>query len=306
MGMATNWMPLVGNVEVRGDELTLKPHPTPPTEAEPAPSPFAVIRSNAEFVQGTIECEVALPTPKARFQFILAASGIETGAEIVYAGFNAGSAPYGFILRKNGVLQGLGGTGQGVTLKTAPHTYRLKLTVLGSGLDLYVDNVKVASTNHTVARGPVGLFTEAPTDVVVRHIKIDAIKPICFVVMQFSSEYDTLYTDVIRPCCEEYGYSVVRADDFYTSGPILEDITRSIRDASLIVADITPNNPNVFYEVGYAHALSKPTILLNDGGTREKLPFDISGFRTIYYSNSIGGKKRVDEALRKHLNAFKP
>lgn len=55
------------------------------------------------------------------------------------------------------------------------------------------------------------------------------------------------------------------------------------------------------YEIGYAHALKKPTILLCDKALRDRLPFDVSGFRTIFYDNSIGGKRRVEEKLEVYL-----
>lgn len=96
---------------------------------------------------------------------------------------------------------------------------------------------------------------------------------------------------------------MIRADEFYSSGLIIEDITRSIQEASLVIAEITPDNPNVFYEVGYAHGTAKPTVLLCDK-KREKLPFDIAGFRTIFYDNSIGGKSMVEDQLRKHLEGL--
>lgn len=85
---------------------------------------------------------------------------------------------------------------------------------------------------------------------------------------------------------------------------ILNDIIASIRSASVIIADITPDNPNVFYEVGYAHALAKPTILLCEKGIRNKLPFDVSGFRTIFYDNTIGGKRQIEDKLRSHLQSI--
>jgi len=118
--------------------------------------------------------------------------------------------------------------------------------------------------------------------------------------MQFTSEFNTLYEEVIKPTCRSFGFEVIRADDNYNSGLIIDDIVRSIREASVVIADITPNNANVFYEVGYSHGIGKPTILLSDR-QREKLPFDISGFRTLFYDNSIGGKTTVEEKLRKHL-----
>ena len=137
----------------------------------------------------------------------------------------------------------------------------------------------------------------------MRDIQVATQDSVCFVVMQFTEEYNALYAEVIRPTCEEFGYKVIRADDFYTSGLIIDDITRSIRECTIVIADVTPNNPNVFYEIGFAHGIGKPTILLSDR-KREKLPFDISGFRTLFYDNTIGGKSAVEERLRRHLEAI--
>ena len=65
---------------------------------------------------------------------------------------------------------------------------------------------------------------------------------------------------------------------------------------------ITPANLNVLYELGYAHALKTPTILLAQrGGT---LPFDISSFRVVFYDDTIAGKARIEQDLAKHLDAI--
>jgi hypothetical protein len=50
------------------------------------------------------------------------------------------------------------------------------------------------------------------------------------------------------------------------------------------------------------HALGKPTILLAERG--KQLPFDISGYRVLFYENTIGGKKQVEDGLKKHLAAI--
>jgi nucleoside 2-deoxyribosyltransferase len=83
---------------------------------------------------------------------------------------------------------------------------------------------------------------------------------------------------------------------------ILHDIAQGVVDSKIVVAEITPANQNVFYELGYAHALGKPTILLAEPG--KQLPFDISGHRVLFYENSIAGKKQVEDGLRKHLKAI--
>jgi hypothetical protein len=121
--------------------------------------------------------------------------------------------------------------------------------------------------------------------------------------MQFSEKFNALYNNVIRPTCEKFGFEVVRADDIYKSELLIEDITRSIEEASVIIADITPDNPNVFYEVGYEHAIKKPTILLSER-QRAALPFDVSGLRTLFYDNTIGGKGHVETRLTKHLQSM--
>ena len=69
-----------------------------------------------------------------------------------------------------------------------------------------------------------------------------------------------------------------------------------------MIAEITPVNPNVYYEVGYAHARNKPTILIADK-TVEKLPFDVSPFRTLFYENTIDGKDKIERGFRNHLRA---
>ena len=76
---------------------------------------------------------------------------------------------------------------------------------------------------------------------------------------------------------------------------MLEDIIEGLVESEVIVAEITPANPNVFYELGYAHALGKPTILLAERG--RELPFDIRGYRCIFYDNTIGGKKEIETKL---------
>jgi hypothetical protein len=110
--------------------------------------------------------------------------------------------------------------------------------------------------------------------------------------------FNVLYEEVVQHVCADYGYRVIRGGDLCSSGQILEDVTQSIREDARIIADVTPDNANVFCEVDYLHAIGKPTILLSDR-KRERLPFDISGFRTIFYDDTIGGKSIDVGALTK-------
>ena len=122
--------------------------------------------------------------------------------------------------------------------------------------------------------------------------------------MKFGEPYDALYRDVVQPVSKKAGFYAVRADDIFRPGVILQDIIQGIVGSDVILAEITPVNANVFYELGYAHALNKPTILLANRET-EELPFDISGYRVIFYDDSIRGKGDIEATLRKHLESVR-
>src|SRR5260370_37561658 len=96
---------------------------------------------------------------------------------------------------------------------------------------------------------------------------------ICFVIMPIGSptrdriKYDLfkeIYEDIIRPAVREANQELecIRADEIREAGNIVRDIVSHLCEAELVVADLTDQNPNVFYELGVRHALGKSTILL--------------------------------------------
>jgi hypothetical protein len=319
-----NWIVIYGNAEITNGSITHVPERqkiVPGLEAtdgtrKPLP-PHTIVRSNVEFEQGTVSWEVFLSDADGICQLLLPADPTAnqgggsaadpqpgtTDCELTF-GVNVLGAPYGFAFVRNYNWEPVIGVGQGSKVPTN-RWIRVSTRVSGSNVDMYVDDVKIISTSRVLRRGQVSLFMQGNSPIKFRNLEVDTQEPLCFVVMQFSAEFDVLYKDVIKPVCEHYGYRVIRGDDFSSSGQIMEDITQSIRNAALIIADVTPDNANVFYEVGYAHAIGKPTILLSDR-KRERLPFDISGFRTLFYDNTIGGKTIVEERLKQHLDALRP
>jgi nucleoside 2-deoxyribosyltransferase len=120
--------------------------------------------------------------------------------------------------------------------------------------------------------------------------------------MEFAEPFDTFYREVIQQQAEAAGFEAVRIDEKAGPGVIFQDIQREIEQAEVVIAEITPVNPNVFYELGYAHALGKPTILLARRGAQ--LPFDIRSYRVVFYNDTIGGKPEVERSLRRHLAAI--
>src|SRR5436305_7965208 len=87
-------------------------------------------------------------------------------------------------------------------------------------------------------------------------------QPIAFVIMPFASEFDEVYRLFISDALNAAGYKVLRADNLLSHRSILQDIIGAIASSNLIIADLTGANPNVFYELGIAHALCKPVIIL--------------------------------------------
>ncbi|WP_127563674.1 hypothetical protein [Stenotrophomonas indicatrix] len=260
--------------------------------------PFGIIRSNIEFEQGSVEFDFRISDPKASVQVAIPGSTSD-----LYAGVNVMQAPYGFAaFRERTSWEPKGGVGHGA----APilNQWRtMRVAVDGSEIALFVDGVNIVSTTFPTVRGQLSFAFFGAAGSEVRNVSVKTRQPVAFIVMQFTDEFNSLYREVIKPVCENFDYRVVRADEFHTSTMIVDDIIRSLRDSSVVIADITPDNPNVYYEVGYAHALGTPTILLSDR-TRSRLPFDVSGLRTIFYNNTIAGKRDVEEALTRHLTTL--
>ena len=107
----------------------------------------------------------------------------------------------------------------------------------------------------------------------------------CFVLMPFEKTFDDVYQIGIKESCVESGAYCERVDEQIFQERILDRIYNQIAKADCVIADMTGRNPNVFYEVGYAHALGKPTILLTQ--RTKDIPFDLKHFPHIVYGGSL-------------------
>jgi hypothetical protein len=115
-------------------------------------------------------------------------------------------------------------------------------------------------------------------------VELGEVTNTCFVVMPFHSLFEAEYKRVIQPAIEGVGLTCIRGDEIYSTSPISQDIWNSIRRARLIVAELSGRNPNVMYEVGLAHAIGKPIVLLTRN--EEDVPFDLRSLRYIYYNEA--------------------
>ena len=103
----------------------------------------------------------------------------------------------------------------------------------------------------------------------------------CFVMMPFGEWFDRYYQEIYVPAIRDAGFEPVRADELFTTGSVVEQIWEEIVKAKLLLADLSGKNPNVFYELGLAHAGVKPVIFT--ASRVEDVPFDLRHLRVIIY-----------------------
>jgi len=114
--------------------------------------------------------------------------------------------------------------------------------------------------------------------------------------MPFAKEFYDVYKRILAAAKLAAGDSELvctRLDEIKRAGRITNDLAREIQDSALCIADISKNNPNVLWEVGYAMALGKPIILITQN---PKLPFDVHDVRAIHYR-----RKSLSETLDSQL-----
>lgn len=138
-----------------------------------------------------------------------------------------------------------------------------------------------------------------------RTTEIDA-NASCFVMQPFGAPLGSYYEKVYKPAIEKAGLKAVRADaDIFATGKIMDQVWRGISSAKVLVAELTSRNPNVFYELGIAHALRKPVVLVS--AKEEDVPFDLQHIRVIYYDTSdpFWGSKLIEKVSENILSAIK-
>ncbi len=110
------------------------------------------------------------------------------------------------------------------------------------------------------------------------------MKNTCFIIMPFRDPLNEYYTEIIKPAVITSGLSPVRADEIFGTQSIIKDVVQQISSAKLLIADLTYRNPNVMYELGVAHSLNKPVIMLVQN--TEDIPFDLKHLRIIVYNTT--------------------
>ncbi|MBG9713123.1 hypothetical protein [Bacillus cereus] len=132
----------------------------------------------------------------------------------------------------------------------------------------------------------------------------------CFIVCPIGSEdspqrkrSDTVLKYIIEPVCKELNFEVTRVDKINSVDRIDNTIIEHLKNADLVIADMTEHNPNAFYEMGFRHALGKPLIPIMEEETQ--IPFDVANLRTISYAtNDLDKAETAKQRLRDTIISF--
>ncbi len=168
-----------------------------------------------------------------------------------------------------------------------------KLAAKHSGIKLL--HYKDIAAKHSEFLGSSSASVESTVETSESSLAKETPSTDVFVVMPFSAYLDDHFFFGIRGAVDSCGLNCERGDEMHFTGDIVQEIYNKIKNARIIIAEVTEHNANVYYELGFAHALQKPVILLT--GDISKAPFDISGFNHIAYNNIKDLKTKLTDRL---------
>lgn len=103
------------------------------------------------------------------------------------------------------------------------------------------------------------------------------MKKIYSVNLPFREPFTTVYNDCIIPPLQGDGFRIKADEIFAPANYITKNIWQLINRSSLLIADITIRNPNVFYELGIAHTIGRDVIIISQN--KDDIPFDIQSLQ---------------------------
>ena len=121
----------------------------------------------------------------------------------------------------------------------------------------------------------------------------------CFILMPFGEWFDKYFSGIYIPACKDAGFEPIRADGLFTTGSVMEQIWEQIKNSKVLLAELSGKNPNVFYELGLAHAIRKPVIFVTS--SLDDVPFDRRHLRVVVYDVREPG---WDLKLRNDITAY--
>lgn len=141
----------------------------------------------------------------------------------------------------------------------------------------------------------------------VKELLIRKLKRKIFVIMPFKGEYNPLYDETIKKAIINQEFIPVRADRLNLVGNAIEVLRSAINSCDAAIALITDRNPNVMYELGLAHALGKPVIIMNELDHKSdlpELPFDLKNEYVVGYDEDLTKTRKSLEDILEQLQVL--
>lgn len=127
---------------------------------------------------------------------------------------------------------------------------------------------------------------------------IDSRQDLVFMLTPFHDDTIPEY-NLIKSIGKDHNIEVTRGDERKDPGEIFSNILKLMVSSKIIIANITGRNPNVFYELGIAHALDKKVILISHHSA--VVPFDLSSKRVIFYSDLKELEIKINEVFKENF-----
>lgn len=202
---------------------------------------------------------------------------------------------------------------------TATETFKIPQDRVGEFLSVFQEDLEAAQLLEEVGgKKRVLDITHTPSDVagVASITTEDHLKKVskgvnvvatdtCFVMMPFADPVGGYYKLIYEPAIKKAGLTPIRADtDIFGTGKIIDQIWAGLNRAKVLVAELSGRNPNVLYELGLAHALHKPVVLVSSN--EPDVPFDIRHVRVIYYdvNDPFWGDKLIAKVAENVVSAI--
>jgi len=202
-------------------------------------------------------------------------------------------------------------------VNTAVDSFKVPKERVEEFIDVFLQTLKDAELLADVGEGKTRVLDATLPAEVISGVGEEQIKKLskgvtvqatdtCFVMMPFAEPLGSYYATVYQPAIEKAKLKAVRADaEIFGTGKIIDQIWDGIHSARVLVAELTGRNPNVLYELGLAHALRKPVVLVSSN--KDDVPFDVQHVRVIYYDmrDPFWGTKLIDKVAENILSALK-
>ena len=128
----------------------------------------------------------------------------------------------------------------------------------------------------------------------------------CFVIQPFDNDkFDKRFVDIFEPAIIKAGFEAYRIDKDLSVRIPIDDIEKGISESVICFAEITTDNPNVWYELGFAFACNKDVVMVCSDERQGKFPFDIQHRHVITYkTSSTSDFTSLEDTITRKIKAF--